>query len=104
MVFAFQCGIQLSAAIHLCHHSGIDASFIPSRNIKAYATYTDDSKVPLESSQISWYTSDSNIAEVDDTGTITAIAPGIATIKTLYNGYEAELNVTVTASRNRAAF
>lgn len=69
-----------------------------SRSIKAYATYTDDSKVPLELSQISWYTSDSNIAEVDDTGTITAIAPGIATIKTLYNGYEAELNVTVTAA------
>ncbi|WP_218918890.1 S-layer homology domain-containing protein [Paenibacillus borealis] len=69
-----------------------------SRSIKAYATYTDDSKVPLELSQIRWYTSDSNIAEVDDTGTITAIAPGIATIKTLYNGYEAELNVTVTAA------
>ncbi|SET91410.1 S-layer homology domain-containing protein [Paenibacillus sp. NFR01] len=65
------------------------------RGITAYKTFSDNTKEALEASAVTWSSSNEMIAEVDNSGQITGMAKGVATITVQYNGYEAKINVIV---------
>ncbi|MFC6334234.1 Ig-like domain-containing protein [Paenibacillus septentrionalis] len=59
------------------------------------AVYSDDTSEQVLSSEVTFSSSDTTVATVDDTGLVRAIKSGTTVIKAAYEGKEAEATVTV---------
>ena len=65
--------------------------------LTAVASYSDGSSQNI-TGLVSWSSSDSNVATVDTSGEVTAVAPGTATITGSFGGQTSTLTITVTAA------
>ncbi|MGL5815433.1 MAG: beta strand repeat-containing protein [Aeromonas sp.] len=65
--------------------------------LTAVANYSDGSSQNI-TGLVSWSSSDSNVATVDTSGEVTAVAPGTATITGSFGGQTSTLTITVTAA------
>ncbi len=76
---------------------------------RALATYTGAANVNVTPFASNWVSSDSTIAKVDQTGMVTGVSAGSATISATYNGTTAGSSVTISAAvapvlKNRYSF
>ena len=67
--------------------------------VKATATVKDESDKTVSDATITWKSSDTNIATVDENGTVTGVAAGKATITATCDGKSGTAEVTVTAAK-----
>lgn len=65
--------------------------------LTAVANYSDGSSQNI-TGLVSWSSSDSNVATVNTSGEVTAVAPGTATITGNFGGQTSTLTITVTAA------
>ena len=65
-------------------------------NLKIDDTFTLVASVAIPGSEITWTTSDANVATVDNNGFVTAVAEGFAVITASVDGVSATCEVTVT--------
>ena len=72
------------------------ASLVVGRTVRLTAQPLDAGGAPLPGRAITWASSDVTVAQVDDDGTITGVAPGAATIVATAEGRSAQVAVTVT--------
>lgn len=66
--------------------------------VKATATVKDESDKTVSDATITWKSSDTSIATVDENGTVIGVAAGKATITATCDGKSGTAEVTVTAA------
>jgi len=71
--------------------------------LTAVANYSDGSSQNI-TGLVSWSSSDSNVATVNTSGEVTAVAPGTATITGSFGGQTSTLTITVTAATVSASW
>ncbi|WP_318626407.1 Ig-like domain-containing protein, partial [Photobacterium leiognathi] len=65
-------------------------------SLAAEGTYSDGSTLPL-TNKVTWYSSDVDIAQIDDKGILTGVAIGTVEVKASYEGIESNIiNVRIT--------
>ncbi|WP_318450687.1 beta strand repeat-containing protein [Photobacterium leiognathi] len=65
-------------------------------SLAAEGTYSDGSTLPL-TNKVTWYSSDVDIAQIDDKGILTGVAIGTVQVKASYEGIESNIiNVSIT--------
>ena len=70
-------------------------SLVAGQTQRANVAVKDANGVPLAGRSVSWYTSSASVATVTDSGVITAVSPGIATVSAVSEGVAGQAGMTV---------
>ena len=74
----------------------IPSSLAAGRTARAVATPKDANGTPLTDRPVTWYTSSASIAAVNDSGMISAVAPGTAVVSAVSEGVAGTASMAVT--------
>jgi len=74
----------------------IPSSLAAGRTARAIATPKDANGTPLTGRPITWYTSSASVAAVNDSGMISAVAPGTAVVSAVSEGVSGQASMAVT--------
>jgi uncharacterized protein YjdB len=75
----------------------VPASLIAGQTARAVATPKDENGTPLPDRAVTWYTSSASIANVTDSGVISAVAPGTTVVSAVSEGASGRASMTVMA-------
>jgi len=75
----------------------VPSSLVAGQSARAFATPKDSSGAPLTDRPVTWSTSSASIASVNDSGMVSAVAPGTAVVSAVSEGVTAEASMDVMA-------
>lgn len=74
-----------------------EATLVPGQTLQLEATPRADDDTELSDRAVAWTTTDESVAEVDESGLVTAVGPGPATIRATSDGIDGEAAIDVVA-------